>query len=139
MTALLGSMKRNVFVNVNQHQARLLWPVLICCCLACLFIILFLFSLVTSLTDAKEIFSIKMDFIKALMPWAVILISFLLIFIAVLGFQISNRILGGSERIIRELDKILDGQSKNPITLRKGDELLAELLKRINALIERIP
>ncbi|MDO8580829.1 MAG: hypothetical protein Q7S13_05050 [Candidatus Omnitrophota bacterium] len=131
--------KRNVYTNVNQYQARMLWPVLLCCCFACIFIILFLFSLVASLTEAKEIFSIKMVNIKALMPWIVIVISFCLILIAVLGFHISNKILGGSERIIRELDIILEGKSKNPITSRQGDELLEELLKRINALIERVP
>jgi len=51
----------------------------------------------------------------------------------------SNKIVGPYERILRELDAILDGGPKKAIGTRKGDEMFSEILKRINVLIEKLP
>ena len=52
-------------------------------------------------------------------------------------FRISNRYLGPYERVINDLDDVLSGAKKGHIMTRKGDVIFEELLKRINALIEK--
>ena len=52
-------------------------------------------------------------------------------------FRISNRHFGSYDRVIDDLDDILNGTGKGPIRTRKGDVIFEELLKRINALIKK--
>lgn len=51
--------------------------------------------------------------------------------------NVSNQFFGPYERILRELDAVLDGNKTGPITVRKRDEFFSSLLKRVNVLIER--
>ena len=44
--------------------------------------------------------------------------------------------LGGLPRIIREMDEIIAGQSKEIITARPGDNMTQEMLNRINVFIK---
>ena len=53
-------------------------------------------------------------------------------------FRVSNRHFGSYERVIHGLDDVLNGKRADALTTRKGDVIFEELLKRINALIDKI-
>ena len=53
------------------------------------------------------------------------------------GVQVTNRILGAYERLLRELDGVIANRSQGPLRVRSEDEMFAGLLKRVNILIER--
>ncbi|MCB9721040.1 MAG: hypothetical protein H6756_09190 [Candidatus Omnitrophica bacterium] len=50
---------------------------------------------------------------------------------------VSGRMVGAMERIIREMDMVIQGEDRGRIKARDGDFLAGLLLPRINALIER--
>jgi len=52
-------------------------------------------------------------------------------------FRISNRHFGSYDRIIDDLDDVLNGTKKWPLETRKGDVIFKKLVKRINVLIEK--
>ncbi len=53
------------------------------------------------------------------------------------AYKITNKILGPYERVLRELDKVVDGRSRRALTVRDGDEMFAELIERINVLMKQ--
>jgi hypothetical protein len=50
------------------------------------------------------------------------------------GYKAANMV-GSFERILREMDQVIDGNEKRNISSRKNDELTQRLLRRVNALI----
>lgn len=60
-----------------------------------------------------------------------------MIAVVIWTIRISNRYLGSFERIIKELDKMIEGKINDSIETRKGDVIFEELLKRINLLSKR--
>lgn len=54
-----------------------------------------------------------------------------------LAYKITHRMVGSFERILRDLDRVIDGKKTNAIGIRKNDHL-APLIEKINKLIERI-
>ncbi len=83
---------------------------------------------------AKDIPVLKVIVLVVLMVLPVIFY-----FIIVWSYKMSSQLVGSFERILRELDSILTGKDKRHIQTRKGDLLAEELLKRINALIDKVP
>ena len=69
----------------------------------------------------------------------IIVLWVLMFFVLYWAYRVSNHLVGAFDRIIRELDEYLDGGKKKHIHSRKNDQLADELLKRINAMIDRIP
>ncbi len=69
----------------------------------------------------------------------IIILWVLLFFVLYWAYRVSSQLVGAFDRILRELDEYLDGKGKKHIHSRKNDKLADELLKRINALIDRIP
>lgn len=53
------------------------------------------------------------------------------------AYRITNKVLGPYERILRELDKVVDGRSRRALTVRDGDEMFAQLIERINVLMKQ--
>jgi hypothetical protein len=67
------------------------------------------------------------------------LVILILIYYAVwtrLVFRFANRLAGAYQRLLNELDKIIDGAPPSPLHLRKGD-YAQELINRINQLIDK--
>src|SRR3989338_6273801 len=50
------------------------------------------------------------------------------------AFQVSKNLVGAFERVVNELDAVIEGRSKKHIHARSKDDLANELLKRINTL-----
>ncbi len=63
----------------------------------------------------------------------------ILIFLIFWTYYVSNKLLGSYNRIIRDLDNIVDGNKKELLGTRKGDTVFEGLLERINALIKKLP
>ena len=77
-----------------------------------------------------------------LTEWGIVLALTGLIYLGSIflwAYAVSNQMVAAFERIIRELDGIIEGRAKGPITARGRDELANALLKRLNVLIENIP
>lgn len=53
------------------------------------------------------------------------------------AYGLTNKVLGPYERIMRDLDKMIDENSQNELTVRPGDEMFGELAKRINLLVKK--
>ena len=53
----------------------------------------------------------------------------------IVSFIISHNMLGAFERIFFELDEIIAGRSQKTINCRPNDELINNLLKRVNVLV----
>jgi len=55
----------------------------------------------------------------------------------VFAYQLTHRIVGPFERIIRELDECLNEKRKGPLKLRKNDALWP-MVEKINSLLEKL-
>ena len=69
--------------------------------------------------------------------WTTVILSVLcgiLIIILVWAFVVSRNLVGAFERIIRELDKMLEKGEKWTLRARKNDHLVNDILKRVNKL-----
>ncbi len=105
--------------------------------LSCLFSLVCLTYLYRYTDVGSVIYNDQYYFLKMALPW--ILISLAFLFIVLWTYYISNKIVGPFERVLREVDDILAGKGKKKIGMRKGDVMFEELVKRIDALVERLP
>ncbi len=125
--------QRSLLFNINAFQKRLILPVL----LTCLFSFVCLAYLYRYTDVGSLIYDDQNHFVKMALPW--ILISLAFLFIVLWTYYVSNKIVGPFERVLREVDDILAGKGKKKIGTRERDGMFEELVKRINALVERIP
>ena len=80
--------------------------------------------------------------IKFVSEWAFALLSMVLLYLGcgfLWAYAVSNDVVGPFDRIIRELDEVIDGGARQPITVRQRDELAQQLLKRVNVLVKNLP
>ncbi len=80
--------------------------------------------------------------IKFVSEWAFALLSMVLLYLGcgfLWAYAVSNDVVGPLDQIIHELDKVIDGGARQPITVRQRDELAQELLKRVNVLVKNLP
>lgn len=148
---MLTPYKRNPVFHLNRFQQRLLFPVIIISIITTsilIFAMLYLYYIGEHVallsTPDKENFDIAlpwfMDIVRYnfTIPVLMLVVASLLVLVVCWAFHITSRIIGPHERVIRELDEVITGARKEPIAIRRGDELFEELLQRINALIEKI-
>lgn len=100
------------------------------CCVAWLSI---MYALIGNYLFDPVLYSFQ-GLIPALLAFATALMIILIFW----TLYISGRYLSVHERIIHELDKVLDGKENGPLKVRNGDEMFEELVKRVNALIEKV-
>jgi hypothetical protein len=143
---------RNPIFHVNKFQQRLLFPVVIISILTSsmlVFAMLYLsyigehLALLTS-THPNDLqwavpWFLDINKYNLVIPVLMLAIASILVIMVSWAYHVTHRIIGPHERVIRELDEVLSGQRKEPITTRKGDEVYEELLNRINALIKKLP
>ena len=80
--------------------------------------------------------------IKFVSEWAFALLSILLLYLGcgfLWAYAVSNDVVGPFDRIIRELDEVIEGGARQPITVRQRVELAQQLLKRVNVLVKNLP
>ncbi len=125
--------KRSLLFHINTFQKQLIFPVM----LSCLFSFVCLAYLYRYTDVGSLIYNDQYYFLKLTLPW--ILISLAFLFIVLWTYYVTNKIVGPFKRVLREVDDILAGKGKKKIGTRKGDGMFEELVKRINALVERLP
>lgn len=133
--------KRNLFLNVNDKQQTILFPVFVACFCACLVSLFCLNYFFIFERETIEVYNVSVDvnLLKVVIPLMLIMIMVILIFLIFWTYYISNKLLGSYNRIIRELDGIVDGKTRGPIGTRKGDLVFEGLLERINILLKKLP
>lgn len=136
-TILIKILKRRPLANLNRFQKQLLGAVLIACflgyavCLLCLDYFYF--------DESSILYDFTWVHLKLLVKWFAPLAAVSLGIVAFIVYFVTHRILGPYERIVRELDEIIEGKHRKLLSVRKHDEMFGDLLKRINTLIKRIP
>ena len=76
------------------------------------------------------------QFVSHWMALTTISLSGILLFFFIIAFYLSQNLVGAFERIIHEMDDVIQGKKASPIQARPKDTLANELLKRINILIK---
>lgn len=131
--------KRNLFLHTNDLQKHILYPILIACAFVCFLALLCLVYFFASGSERALATNPEFSRVHMAIPWFLLTISFSLIMVIVWAYHISNKLVGPYERVLREMDEVLAGKRRNPIVARKGDFMFENLLKRINAIIDRLP
>lgn len=134
--------RRDRFFHVgNKAQEKILYPFYVAC-------LLLLFSFIalarifwqpfigpsgnsTDLLNLQQLNELQTEVL--IFGGIFAIIFFTLIFWA---FSISHQILGPYERVLRELDEIIIGKKVTPLRTRREDFMFAEIVKRINLLVE---
>ncbi|MBF0101834.1 MAG: hypothetical protein HQK77_13095 [Desulfobacterales bacterium] len=137
---------RSLIFHVNKYQVRLILPILISIILIMILLGLFYYlSFHTTQTvydtdkSTMVVFNHYLGMLEKMIPIILILLCILIVVLVYWIYYISNKLVGPFDRIVRELDQIMDGtKKKHPITVRKGDEMFDQLLKRVNQLIEKV-
>lgn len=125
----------------NRYQRHILAltfipSFLMCLLLAGLFSVFYhnLVDVILNQSSAKAVLLIQ--------KWHIYLIIALLsVFFILLmwAYTVSKNLVGAFDRVIRELDKVIEDKEKRHVVVRKNDYLAKELLIRINKLIDSLP
>ena len=130
--------KRNMF-RVNRFQRPIVNLVLFPCVFVSVVLVI---CMALSGHDAAGRFHSWNDFFMEVVNRRIfnLLACFwaLLLFILMITYRVSNILLGPFERMLKELDDVIQNKKKKTIIAREEDELANELLKRINVLIDRM-
>jgi len=128
--------KRSLFFHVNKYQRSILLY-LIALGVSCLVLILmFLSYLYVDINNFLHSFPFRT--LKICIIVAFPIVSIMLLLVCLHLYRLTSRIFGPYDRVVKEMDVLLQTGQKKEITARKGDEMFKELLKRINALIGRL-
>ena len=128
---------RKFILNVNKYQKHIIYPILAFCWIAGIMVYLCLEFIVTININPNiaKMFSFDTVQIQQVIPYFLMIIIVMLIFIILWIYHQTNKIIGPHERIIRELDEIILGKRKDALTVRKDDDMFGELVDRINTII----
>lgn len=136
--------KRDILMNVNRPQEKVLYPFYAACAmlLLCLIFFGYLFFKHPLLKESQSFHTLTYNYelgadLRVLMVVLISVVSATLFIVVYWAYKISNKILGPYSRILRELDEMVEGKRNKPLRVRDGDEMFGELLKRINTIIER--
>ena len=130
--------KRNIFKTVNKYQRDIIFLIFIP--LVLMFWILFISTVIDNPILFRTIFHVSL---KEWYRWASFFstgliygLGAVLVLSLIVSFYIAHYLLGAFNRIIQELDEVIDGRSTRMISGRPGDRLAGELLKRVNVLVD---
>lgn len=142
--------KRLLFLNVNKYQQQVLLPSLLLCLLAAFGTIYAVYYVnyidqnvavlcnIDTMALTRDVpWFMQLHSFNKVVPWLFFSLITVLLIIVCWLYSVSNRLLGPTIRILRELDDILSGERKDPLGTRPGDEFFEELVKRINQLIKK--
>ncbi len=130
---------RKFILNISNYQKHIIYPILAFCFIAGIMVYLCLEFIITININPNiaKMFSFDTVQIQQAIPYFLMIIIVMLIFIILWAYYKTNKIIGPHDRIIRELDEIIVGKRKGPLTVRQGDDMFGELLERINTIIEK--
>ncbi len=128
---------RNLFLNVNQYQLRVIMPMMITLVFSLVFIGIIYYLVLHFNISVEE--SRRLVLYQNIIPVVLILLSLFMLLFVYWIYTLTNRLLGPFERLIRELDEMLANQREwKHLKAREGDEMFEQLIQRINVLIDRM-
>ncbi|MBF0483288.1 MAG: hypothetical protein HQL25_01145 [Candidatus Omnitrophica bacterium] len=136
-----AKVKRNKFFRFNQYQFSIIMitfvPMLIIALTVTFLVRNMHMQAIVNLIYGSSIdmvhFIEQAAFVLLVTVWSMFVLT---VFIA---FTVSSRLVGGFERIIRELDSVIEHKYPDQIIARKKDKLAYELVTRINKIIAQHP
>ncbi|MFH1360228.1 MAG: hypothetical protein ABIJ41_04225 [Candidatus Omnitrophota bacterium] len=131
------SKRKTTFNYLNKFQKRILYPILVPSFSLCLFSMLCLSFYYEMNLNQSHLQQIDPYLVNFFVPGFLLVCLMMMLFVTLWILLISNKIFGAYDRLIKELDDMLQGKGKKIITVRKGDEMFNELLKRFNALLKK--
>lgn len=134
-------LKRQKYLHTNKYQKRIVLLTL----LPTLIIVIFVNCMMQiyhgelvnvilrgSMTEGIDFVNDSAGLILTCV-WAFVVI------VVVWSFALSRNLVGAFERIIVELDEVIEGKDREEIIARNNDDLAKNLLSRINMLIRHLP
>jgi len=129
----LKKFKRTTIFHVNRAQRIFFYPVIVAFFLGCVVSWLSL----TYFVIGEYLLDPDFNQLRKIIPILLVAVSILMFVVIFWTFRISNRHFGPYDRIIDDLDEVLNGTKKWPLKIRKDDVIFKKLVKRINVLIEK--
>jgi hypothetical protein len=128
---------RNIFLTANKYQARIVLLTFFPSALMFLLFICIVFIANPGISDAALHTSfLDMEKLIFRFPWLIVFVMCLILSVSMIGtYFISLHMVGAFGRITHELDEIIAGRSQKIVNSRPGDNLVKDLLKRINVLV----
>lgn len=132
--------KRKIFPIIGTYQGKMIFfvfvpAVIFHLCIFCMLTFLKLdLGMLIFQGVSEEVIAYFID------NWSATVILVSLFFVAaflIISFIISRNMVGAFERIVRELDEVIEGKRVGPLTARRYDVLAKDLLQRVNVLIEK--
>lgn len=137
-----GHDKRKGYLHTNKYQRQILavalLPMLIMCALVSTYVTYFQNELINMLLYSTEPLTTR--WINRGIFFILTILWLAFIAITLWTYSVSSRLVGGFERVSRELDEFIQGsRTRMSIRARSKDDLANEILKRINILLKKIP
>ena len=136
-----GMRLRRVFLHTTKHQRQIIRLSVVPSTIFCVVMYFLLHAFQNDMGEAIYAAS-DVASIKFVSEWAFALLSILLLYLGcgfLWAYAVSSDVVGPFDRIIRELDEVIDRGARQPITVRQRDELAEQLLKRVNVLVKNLP
>ena len=130
---------RALLFKTNKFQKLIIYPTVIFCIVAAVLVYICLeYNIRISIySDEPYVLGMDADKLRHAIPMILVGIALMLVCIIAWSYYIANKIAGPHERILKELDEVIEGYRKDELTVRKDDKMFAELLEKINVIIAR--
>jgi len=132
-----GELKKNRRTSifyVSKYQRIFFYPVILAFLLGCIVSWLSLtYFFIGQFLSYPDLIQFQKIIVYLLM-----IATGLMIVVVLWTLRISNRYSGSYERIIKELDKMIEEENVCTLETRKGDIIFDELLRRINLLSKKL-
>ena len=125
--------RRSVILSTNKFQKLIIYPILVFCLIATIMIC---FCLEYLIRGESMILTFNFEQFRVAAAYMLIGVNFMLVCIIWWAYYISHTLIGPHDRIIRELDEIIEGTRTEPLGVRRSDKMFSELIDRINTLIK---
>ncbi|MBF0120679.1 MAG: hypothetical protein HQK79_17770 [Desulfobacterales bacterium] len=135
--------RRSLIFNINKFQVYILFPTIITALVILSFLGLLYYlsvneaAVVYETANSTVVYNQFFGNVKNFIPVIVAIISIMVLILVFWSYRTSNKLVGPYERILKELDEIIEGKRDKISPTREGDEMFEELLKRINLLVEK--
>ena len=132
---------RKKYIHTNKYQRRIIGLAIVPSLLVCFFISIVIKIFHKTLIDVLLFGSVteSVEFINRWAIWIMAGIWTFVVLVVIGAYIVSLNLVGAFERIVREMDEVIDGKDRKRIIARTNDDLANDLLKRINIFIANLP
>jgi len=131
--------RRKKILNTNKYQRQIIsvafLPTMVITFFMSFMIIYVYNQLINAILQGSEVTVVELA--NQWMSIALFSLFSVFLLLMIWVYYVSRHLVGAFERILRELDDVIDRKRSTPIRARGKDDLANDLLKRINVLIQR--